>query len=151
MHTGNSIVIKAPRERIFALTRELLRWPEHLPHYRFVREAGTDASGHQLLEMSAWRTGIPVAWTSAFHADEHALELHFHHVRGWTRGMDVVWTFTPTRDGTRVEIVHDLAFFIQPLAWFAEPIISRFFIHHIAGRTLATFKAILENEASASP
>ena len=58
--------------------------------------------------------------------------------------MKVVWTLTPTRDGTRVEIVHDLAFRIPLLAWLAEPIIGGFFIENIASRTLAAFKQLLE-------
>ena len=30
--------------------------------------------------------------------------------------MKVIWTLTPTRDGTRVEIVHDLKFRVRALA-----------------------------------
>jgi len=58
--------------------------------------------------------------------------------------MKVVWTLTPTRDGTRVEIVHNLKFRVPALAWLAEPIISGFFIEPVAGRTLASFKAHFE-------
>jgi hypothetical protein len=60
--------------------------------------------------------------------------------------MDVIWTFTPTRDGTRVEIVHNLKFRVPLLAWLVEPIIGRFFIENIANKTLATFKQHLESE-----
>ena len=60
--------------------------------------------------------------------------------------MKVVWTLTPTRDGTRVEIVHDLSFRIPILGWLVEPIISLFFIDHVANKTLATFKQILESK-----
>ena len=52
---------------------------------------------------------------------------------------------TPTRDGTRVEIVHDLKFRVTALAWLAEPVIDGFFIGHVAGRTLARFKEHFEN------
>jgi hypothetical protein len=66
--------------------------------------------------------------------------------------MKVVWTLTPTRDGTRVEIVHDLAFRVPPLAWLAEPIIGGFFIEAVATLTLATFKKLLEaGESAKSP
>jgi hypothetical protein len=63
----------------------------------------------------------------------------------WTRGMQVVWTFQPTRDGTRVEIVHDLTFRVRPLAWMAEPMIGGFFIENVATKTLRTFKQIIES------
>ncbi len=94
--------------------------------------------------MAATRSGIPISWTSEYWADTRALELHFLHLAKWTKGMKVVWTLTPTRDGTRVEIVHDLKFRVPWLGWLAEPIISGFFIHHVANKTLATFKAHLE-------
>ncbi len=94
--------------------------------------------------MAATRSGIPISWVSEYWSDPRALELHFLHLHRWTKGMKVVWTLTPTRDGTRVEIVHDLRFRIPALAWLAEPIIGGFFIDHIAAQTLATFKALLE-------
>jgi ribosome-associated toxin RatA of RatAB toxin-antitoxin module len=135
--------MNAPREEIFALVRDLSRWPKLLPHYRridFLRKDGP----RDIVRMAATRSGIPITWVSAFEADETLLELRFEHLRMWTRGMQVVWTFTPTRDGTRVEIVHDLIFRVRPLRWIAEPIIGRFFIENIAGKTLQTFKQIVE-------
>lgn len=92
--------------------------------------------------MAARRSGIPIAWRSEYWADARALELHFLHLASWTKGMKVVWTLTPTRDGTRVEIVHDLRFRVPLLAWLAEPIIGHFFIDHVARKTLATFKQV---------
>lgn len=143
MHKGNSIIIRAPRERIFETVRNLSLWPELLPHYRWVRFTG-DTSEHRIVEMAARRSGLPLRWTSEFWTDEHALELHFLHLKKWTKGMKVVWTLTPTRDGTRVEIVHNLRFRVPALAWLAEPIIGGFFISHVAGQTLATFKQHFE-------
>jgi hypothetical protein len=58
--------------------------------------------------------------------------------------MKVVWTLTPTRDGTRVEIIHDMRFRFPILAWLAEPIISGLFIENIANKTLAAFKKHLD-------
>lgn len=95
--------------------------------------------------MGATRSGIPISWSSDYWADERALELHFLHLTKWTKGMKVVWALTPTRDGTRVEIIHNLKFRIPLLAWLAEPIIGRFFISHIASLTLARFKTLLES------
>lgn len=152
MHTATTIHIKAPRERVFALVSDLAAWPERLPHYRFVRFIGETPRG-RIVEMSAMRSGLPLQWTSEFWADERALELHFVHLKSWTKGMKVVWTLTPTRDGTRVEIVHDLKFRAPLLSWLAEPIIGGFFIEHVAGLTLARFRELLETASSpaASP
>jgi ribosome-associated toxin RatA of RatAB toxin-antitoxin module len=143
LHTGNSIFIKAPREEIFAMVSDLARWPELLPHYRYIQKLGAGEKG-QIVRMAATRSGIPIAWTSEYWTDPGALEMHFLHLKKWTKGMKVVWTLTPTRDGTRVEIVHDMDFRVPFLAWLAEPIIGRFFIESVANRTLAAFKQHLE-------
>ncbi len=142
MHSANSIIINAPREKIFDEVSNLLRWPEQLPHYRYVRLLKKEG-GRDIVAMSARRGAIPVSWVSAYRADRDRLELHFEHLRKWTKGMVVTWTLTPTRDGTRVEIVHTMKFRVPWLAWFAEPIIGSF-IEAIAGKTLAVFKERIE-------
>ena len=143
MHSATSIVIHAPREKIFETVRDLSRWPELLPHYRYVTALGRD-KGREIVKMACVRSGIPIAWTSAYEADARTLELRFEHLRAWTKGMKVVWTLTPRADGTRVEIVHDLKFRVRALAWLVEPIIGGFFIDHVAGQTLQTFKRLIE-------
>ena len=148
MHTGNSILIRAPREQVFETVRELERWPEILPHYRSVRFTN-ETRDHRVVEMAALRSGIPIRWTSEFWTDDGHLELHFLHLSKWTKGMKVVWTLTPTRDGTRVEIVHDLRFRVPALAWLAEPVIGQVFISHVAGKTLEAFKAHFERTSEA--
>jgi ribosome-associated toxin RatA of RatAB toxin-antitoxin module len=150
VHTATSIHIRAPREAIFDLVKDLTRWPEYLPHYRYVESLGRDA-GKEIVRMSARRSGLPITWVSAYEADEKALELRFEHLRAWTKGMRVVWNLTPTRDGTRVEIVHDLRFRVRALAWLAEPIIGGFFIDNIARKTLRTFKERLESATADAP
>ena len=147
MHTGNSVQIKAPREEIFAVVSDLSRWPELLPHYRYIRKTGPGEKG-DIVTMAATRSGIPISWTSEYWTDETRLELHFLHLKKWTKGMKVVWTLTPTRDGTRVEIVHDMRFRVPILAWLAEPIIGRFFIENVANKTLSTFKQYFEKRGS---
>jgi ribosome-associated toxin RatA of RatAB toxin-antitoxin module len=148
VHTGNSVLIKAPREQIFALVSDLSRWPELLPHYRYIRKAGSGEKG-DIVIMAATRSGIPISWTSEYWTDPNNLELHFLHLKKWTKGMKVVWTLTPTRDGTRVEIVHDMHFRVPILAWLAEPIIGKFFIENVANKTLSTFKEYFEKQEPA--
>jgi ribosome-associated toxin RatA of RatAB toxin-antitoxin module len=146
LHTGNSIIINAPRTEIFPIVSDLERWPEHLPHYRYVRITGRDGA-RAIAEMSACRGSIPVSWVSAYEADPDAMELHFEHLTKWTKGMIVTWTLTPTRDATRVEIAHHLKFRIPMLGWLVEPVIGNF-ISHIASRTLAEFKKLIEARRS---
>jgi hypothetical protein len=61
--------------------------------------------------------------------------------------MEVVWTFIETPDGVQVTIMHTLNFRIPALAPLADLIIGRFFIGHVAGRTLACMKKHLEKQS----
>lgn len=143
MHTGNSIIIQAPKMTIFETAANLELWPKILPHYRYIRylERGDDRN---LVVMAAVRSGIPISWTSEQVIDREKIEVHFHHLKAWTKGMRVVWSFKETSDGILVEIMHELKFRNRALAPIAEPIIGNFFIHHIAGKTLRCMKAYLE-------
>jgi ribosome-associated toxin RatA of RatAB toxin-antitoxin module len=149
MHTGNSIIMHAPKMAIFETAANLELWPKILPHYRYIRylERNEDRN---LVVMAAVRSGIPIAWTSEQVIDRENVEVRFHHLKAWTKGMDVVWTFKETPAGVLVEIMHELQFRNRVLAPIAEPIIGKFFIHHIAGQTLRCMKAYLEGAANSS-
>jgi aromatase len=143
MHKGNSIIMRAPKMAIFETAANLAEWPNILPHYRYIRylERGPRRN---VVVMAATRSGIPVTWTSEQIIDRDKLEVRFHHLKAFTKGMNVVWTFDETPEGVRVEIVHDLKFRIPALAPIADPIIGNFFIHHVASETLRCMKTHLE-------
>jgi ribosome-associated toxin RatA of RatAB toxin-antitoxin module len=147
MHTGNSIIMHAPKKAIFETAANLELWPQILPHYRYINylERGHDRN---LVVMAAVRSGIPISWTSEQIIDREKTEVHFHHMKAWTKGMHVVWTFNETPEGVLVEIVHDLKFRNPLLAPIAEPIIGNFFIHPVASKTLRCMKAYLENPST---
>jgi len=144
MNTESRILIRAPRQRIFEVTSDLSRWPELLPHYRYIDylERGSD---RHIVKMAATRDGIPISWVSEQIIDRERMEVRFLHLRAFTKGMAVVWTYDETPDGTEVRIVHDLKFRIPALSFLAEPIIGGFFIENIANKTLRAFKAHLES------
>lgn len=146
MHKGNSIIMHAPKMEIFETAANLALWPEILPHYRYIKylERGDTRN---IVEMAATRSGIPIVWTSEQVIDRENLEVRFHHLKAFTKGMDVIWTFKETAAGVLVEIVHDLQFRIHALAPVADQIIGGFFIHHVAGQTLRCMKAHLEAKA----
>jgi hypothetical protein len=96
--------------------------------------------------MAATRSGIPISWTSEQIIDREQFEVRFHHLKAFTKGMRVVWTFTPIPDGVRVEILHDLKFRIPLLGPIADLIIGKFFIQNIANKTLHCMKAYLESQ-----
>lgn len=135
--------MKAPRMTIFETAANLELWPRILPHYRYIHylERGPERN---VVIMAARRGPIPISWTSEQIIDRDKMEVRFHHLKAFTKGMDVVWTFTETAEGVRVEIVHDMRFRIPTLAPIAEVIIGNFFIHPVASRTLRCIKAYLE-------
>lgn len=143
MNTESSIVIRAPKQRIFDIASDLSRWPELLPHYRYIDylERGDD---RHIVRMACHRDGIPISWVSEQIIDRERLEIHFLHLRAFTKGMAVVWTFDERPEGTLVRIVHVLRFRVPALAPLAEPIIGGFFVENIANKTLRAFKAHFE-------
>jgi ribosome-associated toxin RatA of RatAB toxin-antitoxin module len=143
MHKANSTMIRAPRERIFDAAADLSRWPRILPHYRYIRYL-EKSPGRNVVKMAAVRSGIPISWTSEQIIDPDAFEVRFHHLRAFTKGMNVTWTFTETQEGVRVEIVHDLRFRVRSLQPIADAVVGGFFIENIATKTLRCMKAHLE-------
>ena len=146
MHTGNTIIMRAPKERIFETAANLELWPKILPHYRYIHYYEKSPT-RNLVKMAATRSGIPIAWTSEQIIDREALEVRFLHLKAFTKGMEVVWTFKDTPDGVLVEILHDLKFRVPPLAPIADKVIGEFFIQNIANKTLHCMKQYLENES----
>ena len=58
----------------------------------------------------------------------------------------MTWHIRPTPDGSRVTITHDFTRRIPLVGSQLFPrIVDRLFVRSIAGRTLATFKAIVES------
>jgi len=148
MRTSNVITIKAPTETIFAVASDLARWPDFLSHYRYNRFISPMPWGG-IVKMSAVRTGIPTTWISVYRIDTEKRQLHFEHLRSAfnaTKGMIVVWHFTETPEGVRVEITHDLELHWPLIGGFVgKYIVGLFFIHHIATKTLAGLKRKVES------
>jgi ribosome-associated toxin RatA of RatAB toxin-antitoxin module len=143
MQTGNSIIIQASRDAVFETAADLALWPRILPHYRFIHFLESNAQ-RSIVEMAAVRSGIPISWTSEFVIDRERMELRFLHLKKFTRGMKVVWTFKETPAGVVVAIAHSLRFRVGALAPIAEPVIGRFFVHHVANQTLQAMKEHIE-------
>lgn len=160
MHTENTITINAPWERIWTLAADIQRWPDILPHYRFVRVLDQNTDGtRKVVEMAAVRGGFPVKgvqypvkWQSVQVCDRASGRIFFKHLRGIAQGMWVVWTLAPCPNGhgVQVTIAHDLAYPLPALnGWFARELVGRGFVQSIAGRTLATLKQIAEADTEA--
>ncbi|HMD03163.1 MAG TPA: SRPBCC family protein [Candidatus Baltobacteraceae bacterium] len=145
--TRTAITIAAPPERIYRLAAATERWPEYLPHYRSVRVL-EERGETRVVAMAARRDWIPIQWIAEQTNDPARPAIRFRHVRGWTRGMEVEWTFEPLGDGTRVTIEHHLRFrFPVAAEWLGEHVVGGFFIEYVARKTLARMKALAEGGA----
>lgn len=150
MKTANTVHMAGELDHIVALAAATERWPEILPHYRWVTvlEGGGD---HKVVEMAARRDRIPVKWRAIQFVDRSgpAPVIRFRHIWGVTKGMEVAWTFAPGPAGVAVTIDHD---FDPP--WplvgnlVSNHVIGPQFVEAIAGKTLATIKAIVEDRDS---
>jgi ribosome-associated toxin RatA of RatAB toxin-antitoxin module len=143
MHKTNSILMHAPKTAIFETAADLELWPKILPHYRYIRFLERSAC-RNLVVMAARRSGIPISWTSEQIIDRDRFEIRFVHLKAWTKGMHVVWTFSEARDGVHVTISHDLRFRIPAFAPIVDRIIGDFFIGNVANKTLRCMKAYME-------
>ncbi len=153
MHTENTVSMASDVDTIVTLAADVERWPVILPHYRWVTllAGGGD---RKTVEMAARRGRIPVKWRAVQEIDRAGPTpvIRYHHIGGVTKGMDVAWTFGPhsSQPGhppvTDVRIDHA---FTPP--WpvvggvIADRVIGPHFVAAIAGKTLQTIKAIVED------
>ena len=160
MTTVDEQLVRAPMPRIFDLARDVVRWPEHLRHYRYVRFEEREPGGGGIVVMSAYRPFGPVNWPTWWKSEMQVVapgrgivapRIRFRHIGGITTGMDVAWEFAERTNGTHVRIVH---------VWDGPrwPVIGRFaatavigpvFVHGIASRTLAGLARAAERRPDA--
>ena len=158
VETTISIDVQAPPALVFALARDVERWPDLLPHYARVSRIERDPDGTVTASFTARRPilgvlgwGLPVVWRSRTWSEPETQRLRFVHVAGATAGMDVTWRIEETATGSHVAIDHRFRRRL-PIPVLGSLLgdglfpafVDRFFTRPIAGRTLATFKAIAE-------
>ena len=143
MRSELQVRIRAPLDRIFDLAVDVERWPEILPHYRYVRRL--PGSAERRFVMGARRGPIPVRWEAIQRPMRDERRIEFLHTGGVTRGMEVAWRFRATDGAVDVAIEHRL-----DLAWplvgelAARYVIGPQFIEAIAGRTLRRVRELAE-------
>jgi ribosome-associated toxin RatA of RatAB toxin-antitoxin module len=145
MRTVDQIAARGSIARAFEIASDVERWPEFLPHYRWVRMLERHNQGG-LVEMAAWRTfgafKYPTWWVSEMTVVPAEHRVEYKHVKGITKGMEVHWRLTEAAETVDIMIVHEWIGPRWPLIGklAAELVIGPVFIHAIAGRTLAGVK-----------
>lgn len=156
MTTTDIHVMRAPADDCFNVAADVERWPEILPHYRWVHFHEKRGFGNGRVEMAAWRDFLgplryPTWWVSEMRVDVTEPAVYYRHVDGITRGMNVKWAFQslPGRT-TRVVLTHSWSGPSWPLiggiAW--RHVIGPHFVSAIARRTLAGVAAEAERRAN---
>ncbi|HUG40254.1 MAG TPA: SRPBCC family protein [Longimicrobiales bacterium] len=141
---------------VFRVAADVERWPEILPHYRWVRFRERKGFAHGVVEMAAWRDFAgplrwPTWWLSAMESEPDVPLVRYRHIDGITRGMDVRWEFVPAVDGgTLARVVHEWDGPGWPLIGriAADFVIGPHFVSAIAARTLAGVCAAAERAAA---
>jgi ribosome-associated toxin RatA of RatAB toxin-antitoxin module len=148
----------APPSLLFRAAADVERWPDILPHYRWVRFRDRRGFAHGVVEMAAWRDFLgpiryPTWWVSEMESDDAVPVVRYRHIDGITRRMDVSWEFLPREDGTLVRVTHEWDGPPWPLIgrFAATHVIGPHFVSVIASRTLAGVCAEAERQAAASP
>ena len=147
LRTVDERAVNAPLDAIFDVAANVLEWPTHLRHYRYVKFRSRSADGGGIVEMSANRPfgaiKWPTWWVSAMVVNPpqraERPSIRFRHIEGITTGMDVEWEFEPTSSGlTHVRIVHVWNGPRWPVVGgvAARGVIGPVFVHGIASRTL---------------
>lgn len=159
MTTVDEQLVHAPLARVFALAADVARWPDHLPHYRYVRFRAHAPDGGGIVEMAANRpfgsVQWPTWWVSEMEVRRPAAGVHpcvrFRHIEGITTGMDVAWEFAEAGGGTHVRVVHVWNGPSWPLirTLAARGVIGPVFVHGIASRTLAGIARAAERDTRA--
>ena len=145
----------APRDVCYQVGADVERWPDILPHYRYVRFQRKEGFATGRVEMSAWRGFAgplrwPTWWVSEMTTDPSLPVVRYTHVDGITKGMDVVWEFENHARGTLVRIIHEWDGPRWPLIgrFAADHVIGPHFVSVIARRTLAGVTAEAERRVA---
>ena len=172
MNTSNRIVIRSAFAPMFERAADISRWPEILPHYRYVNVLER-RNGEVVAEMAARHYGYPLWWRTIQIPLPDEKRIVFKHIGGITKGMDVEWTFEEqqtakieirepklTADESRISNIDSrrlpLTWLVQihhhfnpdwmfPGRWFANRIIGEIFVKQVADKTLRRMKQIAES------
>ena len=151
MRSTIAIEVDAPPGLVFALARDVERWERLLPHYSRSRAVERRADGSVVVDLVARRPligvlglGLPVTWRSRTWSEPATLSLRFIHVAGASKGMDVTWRIDAVGTGSRISIDHEFRPTLPLFSGSFAFLVDRVFTRPIAGRTLATFKALAE-------
>lgn len=142
----HAIVINRPLEEVYALAKDVERYPEFLPGY--LESKIVDRQGDRLLlQRKATLRGEIKQWKSW--ASFSPQGITFEHAEGPLKGMQAVWRFQ-TLTPSRTELVISHSFEIrepQGWGWILEKFVYKPRISELAEQVVRAFKQACENRA----
>ncbi len=153
MVTVDEAIVSAPPRRVFDVVKDVERWPERLPHYRWVRLRDRPGAHRAVVEMAAYRPFGALRWPTWWLSDMELVPsvpaIRFRHIAGITKGMDVEWRFEAAGASTCIRLLHVWDGPAWPLigGFAAQFVIGPVFVHGIASRTVAGLARIAERGA----
>lgn len=145
MHTENRVEIRGELRKIFQVAAQVDRWPQILPHYRWVKVLQRKKR-RTVVEMAARRASFPVRWTAVQEVFPYE-RITYKHIKGITSGMNVAWTFRPIEAGVQIVITHDFTVSWPAIGrFFSKYIVGELFVKPIAKKTLRHIKRAVEAE-----
>ena len=147
----SSVDIYGDIDRLWELASDVPRWPEVLPHYRYVTVLD-EVGPRRTIVMAARRGRLPLKWTSILELVPDERRILFRHIGGPARGMAVEWRIVQHAGFVRATIAHDLEHLVYPIvrSRLGRYVLAEHFITPVAGRTLGRFKELVEAEAKAA-
>jgi uncharacterized membrane protein len=143
MHTENRIAIHGDLRQVFQLAARIERWPQILPHYRWVRVLQRKKR-RTIAEMAARRGRIPVSWTAVQEVFPYE-RITYKHIKGFTTGMEVAWRFSAEPGTVHIVITHDFTLGWPLIGGFVSKyIVGELFVRPIANQTLRHLKRTVE-------
>lgn len=144
MHTENRVDIRGDIRQVFHVAAQVEKWPQILPHYRWVRVLQRKKR-RSVVEMAARRGRIPVSWTAVQELFPYE-RITYKHIKGFTTGMEVAWTFSGGQGQVHVVITHDFTLNWPLIGGFVSKyIVGGLFVKAIASKTLRHIKATVES------
>lgn len=157
MYSENVIVMRGAWQDIWQLSSEIEKWPDYLPHYRYVKLIKRSDDGlEKQADMSAMRDLLPVSWKTIQRlypaSDPAEAKIFFKHIGGVTKGMEVYWLFEPLGENVyRVTISHDWKPNWPLVGSLAAHWIGEMIVKNVAGKTLARVRQLVAEKASRQP
>jgi aromatase len=110
-HTDNSVFIDADPDLVWDLTNDVERWPELFTEYAAAEVLHRDGDTVRFrLTMHPDPAGNAWSWVSERTADRATRTVTARRLEpGWFEFMNIRWTYTPERSGTRMRWVQDFA------------------------------------------